>query len=248
MSASKHKSSLFSLSRIWTIATGTFTQLVRMKVFYFLAVFALLIIGVHFIELPYTVGPESIAHEKLRMIKGPSFGAMTLFAVIFAIASTALLIPRDLEERTLYTILSKPVPRLDYLLGKLLGVILVIGVSLLVMDALMCLMLWIKTQQVSAEQIELAKARGWSPDALKGALDDVNRHGVNGSLQIGVLSVFLLATVIAAIALLISTFSSSTLFTIIMTLLIYIIGLIAGGVTEYWETSSDGNPALVHCP
>jgi len=44
------KSSLLSISRIWTIATGTFTQLVRMKVFYFLAVFALLIIGIHFIE------------------------------------------------------------------------------------------------------------------------------------------------------------------------------------------------------
>jgi len=113
------------------------------------------------------------------------------------------------------------------------------------MDGLMCLMLWIKTQQVTADIVTRAKGSSWSPEMLEVALSDVKRHGLNTSLQAGVLSVFLLSVVIAAIALLISTFSSSTLFTIIMTLLVYVIGLIAGGVTEYWESDADGNTALV---
>ena len=44
-------------------------------------------------------------------------------AIILGIVATALIIPRDLEDRTLYTILAKPVPRLDYLVGKLLGIL-----------------------------------------------------------------------------------------------------------------------------
>ncbi|MBJ07004.1 MAG: hypothetical protein CMO40_07815, partial [Verrucomicrobiaceae bacterium] len=118
---------LFSLSRIWIITGNTFTHLMRMKIFYFLLVFVLIWLGVNVFKLPHTAGPEGeIGSEELRLLKAPLMGTMKLFAIIIGIVATALLIPRDMEDRTLYTILAKPVPRLDYLLGKLCGVLLLI--------------------------------------------------------------------------------------------------------------------------
>ena len=62
--------------------------------------------------------------------------------------ATALLLPKDVEDRTLYTILAKPVPRFDYLAGKLLGVLLLVFVSLALMDVLMTAVLQIRTSMV----------------------------------------------------------------------------------------------------
>ena len=55
------------MHRILTIASGTFTQLVRMKVFYFLAIFVILAIGLNFFRLPTHIGPEAVAEQELRL-------------------------------------------------------------------------------------------------------------------------------------------------------------------------------------
>ncbi len=86
---------------------------------------------------------------------------MTLFSVVLSIVATALLLPKDVEDRTLYTILAKPVPRLDYLAGKLLGVLLLVFVSLALMDILMVGILHIRTNMVLADQMAMAEGRGW---------------------------------------------------------------------------------------
>ena len=165
---------------------------------------------------------------------------MKLFAIIFSLAATALLIPRDLEDRTLYTILCKPVPRLDYLIGKLLGVISLTFVALLVMDLLMTAVLHHRTGVVEAERVVHLQSLGqYSESDIAIEVAEVRRHGPTLSLQFGILSVFLEAAVIASIALLISTFSSSTLFTIISTIMVYFIGFFMGQAREFWmETSA----------
>ena len=117
------------LGRIRVIALHTFTQLVRMKVFYFLAVFAVIALASNFLDLPQHEGPEALGANVLRLIKSWSLGTMTLFSVVISVVSTALLLPKDVEDRTLYTILAKPVPRFDYLAGKLGGVLLLLFIS-----------------------------------------------------------------------------------------------------------------------
>jgi hypothetical protein len=212
------------LMRIWVIATHTFTQLVRMKVFYFLAVFALIAIASNFFDLPQHEGPESVGANVLRSIKSWSLGAMTLFSVVLSVVATALLLPKDAEDRTLYTILAKPVPRFDYLAGKLFGVLLLVFVSLALMDVLMTTVLHVRTNMVVAEQLEMATAMGWPADAVASLRADTLASGPNASLQGAVLAVFLRASIMASLALLISTFSSSTLFTTIVSFLLYFIG------------------------
>lgn len=211
-------------SRIGVIARHAFTQLVRMKVFYFLAFFAVILIGSNFFDLPQHEGPESAGINILRSIKSWSLGAMTLFSVVLSIVATALLLPKDVEDRTLYTILAKPVPRIDYLAGKLIGVLLLVFVSLALMDVLMTGILHLRTEMVLADQMAVAEARNWLAQDVALLKSDILAQGPTASLQGAVFSVFLRATIIASMAMLISTFSSSTLFTTIISFLIYFVG------------------------
>ncbi|MEI7910034.1 MAG: ABC transporter permease subunit [Verrucomicrobiota bacterium] len=210
--------------RVWVIAMHAFTQLVRMKVFYFLAVFAVIAIGSNFFDLPQHTGPEVSGIAVLSSIKSWSLGTMTLFSVVLGIVATALLLPKDVEDRTLYTILAKPVPRVDYLAGKLLGVLLLVFVSLALMDVLMSVLLQIRCSAILNQQMDFAQGRGWSAAEIASLRGDILSQGANASLQGAVFAVFLRASIMASLALLISTFSSSTLFTSIISFLIYFIG------------------------
>lgn len=212
------------MGRIAVIAQHAFTQLVRMKVFYFLAVFAVILIASNFFNLPQHEGPDATGTHVLTLIKSWSLGAMTLFSVVLSIVATALLLPKDVEDRTLYTILAKPVPRIDYLAGKLLGVMMLVFVSLLIMDLLMTGILHVRTNLVLEEQMAAAAQRGWPAEDIAALKAEILSHGPSFSLQGAVFAVFLRATVIASMALLISTFSSSTLFTTIISFLIYFMG------------------------
>ena len=212
------------LGRILVIARHAFTQLVRMKVFYFLVVFAVILIGANFLHLPQHETPETTGTNVIQLIKGWCMGPMLLFAVILSIVATALLLPKDVEDRTLYTILAKPVPRIDYLIGKLLGVLLLVFVSLALMDVLMTIVLQIRTSMVIEQQVAAGKAMGWPPEMLDSLREEARANGPTWSLQGAVLAVFLKASIMAAIALFISTFSTSTLFTTIISFLIFFIG------------------------
>jgi len=217
--------SFFSPRRVLIIGQSTVTQLVRMKVFYFLAPIALLFLGLQFFDVFWYEGPEALMPEQeLRMHKNLCLGTMMLFGSLFAVVSTALLIPGDIEDRTLYTILCKPVPRLDYLVGKLFGVIAVIFIAMLVMDLLLVATLHFRTEQKLVETTEYMKRIGYPDREIAAGRAEIAAHGPTMLLQFGVLAHFLKACVIAAVALLISTFSTSTLFTIATSVMIWIIG------------------------
>ncbi|MFP6866344.1 MAG: ABC transporter permease subunit [Roseibacillus sp.] len=242
MSSDPNKTPFFSLRRIFIIAGNTFTHLMRMKVFYFLLVFVLIGIAANFLRLPHTAGPEGVGSEELRMLKSPMIGVMKLFAVILAIVATALLIPRDLEDRTLYTILSKPVPRLDYLIGKLLGVLILIFVGLTVMTILLDAVLHFRMQGIMEEWSRAADAMVLSENLSEEDRElgrrELLSHGVTWSLQGAILAIFLEASIIAALALLVSTFSSSTLFTVVIASLCYFIGHFIADGRDHWLANS----------
>ncbi|TLD71428.1 hypothetical protein FEM03_07835 [Phragmitibacter flavus] len=203
----------FSPARIWALATSTVTQLLRMKILVFLAVFSLIVVATGF-AFP-TMSPE----QQLKLLKDVSLGALQLFSIVIAIAATALLLPRDLEDRTLYTILSKPVPRYEYLIGKLLGVILLLAGGLLVMDIIFSGVVWLKQNLIISSQIAALRAeQNDTPENIAAITAITSQYGLSWSLHAGVFSIFLKSAVIAALSLLISCFASSTLFTIVVSL------------------------------
>lgn len=200
----------FSAGRIWTLATHTMTQLLRMRILWFLAAFCLLVLAAAF------VFPKQSPAQQLKQLKDWALGAMHASSIIFAIASTALLLPRDIEDRTLYTILSKPVPRYEYLIGKLLGVLMLIGGALVFMDVVFCTALWVKQTLVAASQIAAMEGeQSATAENVAVVRDIIARYGLTWSLQAEVWMAFLRAAVVTAMTLLISCFASSTLFTIV---------------------------------
>ena len=227
--------------RIAVLAGSTFTQLVRMKVFYFMGIATVILLAANFLDLPTLSAPEAQGVGVLYSVKSSAFGLMALFSLVLGIVATALLLPRDVEDRTLYTILAKPVPRLDYLLGKLIGVCALILVSLIVLDLLMLGVLHYRTNVVLSQQEELAKMAGYSPEETTQMLQETRLLGPTWSLQGGVLALFCRAMVMASVAMLLSTFSTSTLFTAITGFLVLFIGFFQADARDYYF---DGNGFL----
>src|SRR2546423_229189 len=135
----------FSPARILAITTNTLTELTRQKVFYVLLIFALFLIGSSVFMARFSF------QQEFQILKDVSLGAMSIFSSLLAIVATARLIPQDIEDRTVYTILAKPVPRFEYLLGKLFGVLLLIAISFVLMSALFVIVLYLREQTVLSE-------------------------------------------------------------------------------------------------
>ena len=95
----------FSPTRIFAISINTLIELTRQKVFYVLLIFALLLIGCSVFMARFTF------QQEFQILKDISLGAISIFSSLLAIVATARLIPQDIEDRTVYTILAKPVPR-----------------------------------------------------------------------------------------------------------------------------------------
>src|SRR5262252_1230782 len=133
---------VFSFSRILAITGNTLTELTRLKVFYVLLVFALLLIGSSIFMAQFSF------QQEFQILKDVSLGAISIFTSLLAIVATARLLPHDIEDRTVYTILAKPVPRFEYVLGKITGVLLLLAISTLVMSAAFLVVLYLREQAV----------------------------------------------------------------------------------------------------
>src|SRR5881392_2725486 len=104
-------------SRIGYIAANTFREAVRDRVLYNLIAFALLLTGAAVL-----VGQISIDIEKLVVIN-LGLTAVSLFGLVIAIFIGIGLVSKEIDKRTLYTILARPVRRWEFILGKFWGLV-----------------------------------------------------------------------------------------------------------------------------
>jgi len=213
------------------IARNTFTELVRQKVFFFLLIFALLIIGNSAFMAKFSF------QEQFQMLKDISLGAMSVFTSLIAILATANFLPKDMEDRTIYTLLAKPVPRYRYLLGKLLGIITLLACATLLMSALFLATLWLRESTVLSET--RAQMGGGSPEELALAVKEVTDATFNINLLPGIAIIFIKSALLAALTLFISSFATSSIFTILMAAALYFIGHLQSTAREYWLTGVD---------
>ncbi|HET9524029.1 MAG TPA: hypothetical protein VFO90_07345 [Terrimicrobiaceae bacterium] len=212
--------------QIAAVARNTFTELVRQKIFYIILVFALCAIGSSVFMARLTF------QEEFQMLKDVCLGAMSIFTSLLAILATANFLPKDLEERTIYNILSKPVPRFIYLLGKLAGIILLLFLFTLLMSGVFCLVLWLREHAVL---VETRRQFAQGPaEELAVALHAVRAATFNASLIPGILVIFVKSALLASLTLLISTFATSSLFTIMIAMAIYFIGHLQSTARDYW--------------
>ena len=118
-----------ALARSFAIATNTVREAIRHRVLYTLLFFALVLIGAGMLlaTLSYV--------ERERILQDVGFAAIRVFAVAIAIFVGIHLVHREVDRRTIFTILSKPISRSEFLLGKYAGLVLTLWLQIAVMGA-----------------------------------------------------------------------------------------------------------------
>lgn len=221
-----------SALRLCALVGNTFTELTRMKVFYVLLFFALVLIGSSLFVARLSF------QQEFQVLKDLSLGAMSMFTSMLAIFATARLLPDDLEHRTVYTVLAKPVPRFEYVIGKLGGVLLLLALSLAAMAVLFLAVLYVREQSVIAETTrQMAQL---PPEQLRDALAAIRASTFHPNLFPGITAIYLKSCILAAITLLISTFATSNVFTIVLAVFVYFIGHLQAVAREIWLQEQGG--------
>jgi ABC-type transport system involved in multi-copper enzyme maturation permease subunit len=118
-----------ALFRIRTIAANTVREAVRNKVLYVLLFFALILIGTGVLlsTLSYV--------ERDRIFQDVGLASIRLFGAAIALFVGVGLIHKEVDRRTIFTILSKPVSRTEFLLGKFAGLVITLWIQVAIMGA-----------------------------------------------------------------------------------------------------------------
>jgi len=139
-------------SRLSAISLNTFREAVRDRVLYNLILFVLLLVA----SAPL-FGAISIDIERLLLIN-LSLSSISLFGVIIAIFIGIGLVSKEIEKKTLYTILSRPVRRWEFILGKYFGLMLTLVVNALLMTVGVYAALLITAHKLTAADARLLVA------------------------------------------------------------------------------------------
>ncbi|HEX6209155.1 MAG TPA: ABC transporter permease subunit [Methylomirabilota bacterium] len=177
-----------SAATIGRIAVAVFRESVRDRVLYNLVGFALLVIGASFLLAQLTAGQD------VKIIKDLGLAAMALFGLFIAIFIGIGLVWKEVERRSIYSLLTKPVRRAELVLGKYVGLVLTVGINLAVMTAVwygvLGYMSWTETE---------AFKKGWEAPAA------------DPRMLAAVYLIFVQLALVVAIALFFSTFASPML-------------------------------------
>ncbi len=120
---------------ILTIARNTFREHIRDKILYNLILFAVVMILSSFI-----LGQLTLGHED-KVILDLGLTSISVFGTLIAIFIGTSLVYKELEKRTVYALLAKPIRRQEFILGKYLGLLLTLLVNVSIMAAGMMLTL-----------------------------------------------------------------------------------------------------------
>ncbi len=116
------------MREIYAIATNTFKEAIRNRILYFILIFALALILLSGVLSELTIAGRT----KIMLDFG--FTAINFFGVAIAVFVGVSLVYNELEKKSIYTIVSKPIGRWQFLLGKYFGLLLTVVVNIAVMS------------------------------------------------------------------------------------------------------------------
>ena len=124
-------------SNIMTLAGSTFLETVRDKIFYLVAVFGFIMLASTAILSPLTVGAQG------KIMADVGLASMVVFGLLVVVFVGSNMVRKELDKGTIVTILSKPVGRREYLVGKFIGLNLTLMTMLAIMGLIFLLMLFL---------------------------------------------------------------------------------------------------------
>lgn len=126
---------------IRAIAVNTFREAIRDRILYLFVGFAVaMVLSTKLFGL-LTVGDEA------KIVKDVGLASMQFFSMLIAVMMSMLLISREVDSRTVFNIISKPVARWQFIVGKYLGLVSVVAANLLFIAAVLVVMVLVYTKQ-----------------------------------------------------------------------------------------------------
>ena len=137
-------------SKIWTIARNVFLEVVRDRILYVLGVFAIIMV------MAITMLPEVAAGTEDKLILDTGLAAINILSLVVVVFVGTGLINKEIEKKTVLVLIAKPISRTEFVLGKHLGLSLVIAVLIGALSAIMLSMLSISGVPYQLDLILLA--------------------------------------------------------------------------------------------
>lgn len=203
------------MTKIAAIASVTVRDALRQKLAVNLLVFALLIISASIVLSQLTFG------EQYRIISDLALTSAAVFGTLIAVFVGAGLVAGDVQRRTLYPIIAKPVTRTEYLLGRYAGLLVTLTLNLLVMA------------------VTTVAVIGF----YRGGLGFLQTTPILAAF----LGVAAQLAVVGALALLFSSFTNATLASI-GALALTVAGHLSRDAIPYWRQSAFGRVAALLLP
>lgn len=201
-------------SRLSAITLNTFREAVRDRVLYNLIIFVLLLVA----SAPL-FGQISIGLERLILVN-VGLSSISIFGILIGIFIGIGLVSKEIEKKTLYTILSRPVRRWEFIAGKYFGLVLTLLVNAALMSVGFYLALLVTAHKLT---------------------------GADGRLLVAIYFAVLEFLIITAVTLLFSSFSTP-IFSAIFAFALFVIGTFATdlrnfaaaahGVTKWFATAA----------
>jgi len=115
------------MMRVWAIAINTFREAVRNRILHSIVFFAVGMILLSIVLKDVTIG------EQEKVVRSIAQSSIDFFASIIAMFLGISTIGKEIENKTIYTLLSKPISKGHFILGKYTGLMLTIGLEILLL-------------------------------------------------------------------------------------------------------------------
>ncbi|MFH1066644.1 MAG: ABC transporter permease subunit [bacterium] len=214
-----------SFRRIHAIAINTLTEALRQKTLHVLLLFGVAIVA------SSNFFTQFAFQEQFKFLKDIGYAGISWTGLVIALLGAAQLIPAEMERRTIYVVMSKPVRPFEFILGKYMGLVALLTLMIAVMSVIFAAVLWWK-------EAELVNAAVKSAD--QELIAKIHAEARDPRLLQAVFLVWAKLCVIASISVLLSTVATSTIFIISMTVVIYIIGHLQTIAREMWASQESG--------
>jgi ABC-type transport system involved in multi-copper enzyme maturation permease subunit len=132
---------------ILVIARHTFKEAVRDRVLYLLLFFSVLSIVLARVLAVLTVG------DRVKVIKDVGLASIGFFGALMAILIGTGLVYKEIEKRTIFTLISKPIRRFEFLLGKYLGLVWTLAVMVAAMTAIYLVVVFLHTFTIEIRMV-----------------------------------------------------------------------------------------------
>ena len=124
------------MRNIRTLAAATYGDVTRRPLYYILLfTFAFAIFGSKFLTL-------FSFYQEINMVREMGLATITFWGFIIIVVTSGLVVTQELEDRTAVTLLSKPIQRTDFLLGKFFGLVASLIPGMIVLAGVLFLTLW----------------------------------------------------------------------------------------------------------